>query len=225
MPFQARIVDLLLFYPMFLFSLSFHEAAHGYVDSRLGDDTARIMGRVTLNPIPHLDIVGTVFLPIMGILTGAPVIGWGKPVPVNPYRLSGDRRRSSLWVAAFGPMSNFFLAVVFAVLVHIGLYILPNLPHAWLMSGSTGATVISGLFSIFQTGVFLNLVLGFFNMIPLPPLDGGTVLRGVLPVSALEGYDRLSRYGFVILLALFITGLLRYLLIPVFMLAGLLLPS
>lgn len=222
---HSRIMDLVLFYPIFLFSLSFHEAAHGYVAEKFGDDTARIMGRVSLNPIPHIDIVGTVLLPVMGILTGAPVIGWGKPVPVNPYRLRGDRRRSSLWVAAFGPFSNFLLAVMFAILTHIMFNMLPSMPRSWLVPGSTGVTIISGMFKIFQTGVVLNLVLGLFNLLPLPPLDGGTVLRGILPTASLESYDKFSRYSFLILLALFVTGLLRYLLIPVFMVAGVLLPS
>ena len=222
---QSRIMDLVLFYPLFLFSLSFHEAAHGYVAEKFGDDTARMMGRVTLNPVAHIDIVGTVFLPIMGILTGAPVIGWGKPVPVNPYRLRGDVRRSSLWVAIFGPFSNFFLAIVFAGIVHLIFALLPSLPHSMMVPGSSGVKILSGILSICQTGVVLNLVLGFFNLIPLPPLDGGTVLRGILPAASLDGFDRFPRYSFVILLALFITGLLRYLLIPVFVLAGYLLPA
>lgn len=218
-------MDLVLFYPLFLFSLSFHEAAHGYVAEKFGDNTARLLGRVTLNPIPHLDIIGTVFLPIMGILTGAPVIGWGKPVPVNPYRLKGDLRRSSLWVAAFGPISNFFLAVVFAGLTHLLFLILPSLPRGMLIQGGVGAHTISGIFAICQMGVVLNLVLAFFNLIPFPPLDGGTVLRGILPAASLDGFDRFSRYSFLILLALFVTGLLRYLLIPVIFVANQLLPA
>lgn len=221
---QSRIIDLILFYPLFLFSLSFHEAAHGYVAERFGDDTARLMGRVTLSPFPHMDLIGTVFLPIFGILTGAPVIGWGKPVPVNPYRLQGDRRRSSLWVAAFGPVSNFFLAVCFALLTRGLIALVPSMPLSWLTPGSTGATTLGAVFAILQMGVILNLILAFFNLLPLPPLDGGTVIRGILPLASLEQYDRYSRYSFLILLVLFVTGLLRYLLVPVMFVAGLLLP-
>jgi len=222
---QSRIMDLILFYPLFLFSLSFHEAAHGYVADKLGDDTARLLGRVTLNPLPHLDIIGTVFLPIMGILTGAPVIGWGKPVPVNPYKLKGDMRKSYLWVSACGPISNFLLAVVFAGLTHILFWMIPSFPRSMLIPGSAGAHILSGIFAICQMGVILNLILAFFNLIPLPPLDGGGILRGLLPTSSLEAFDKFSRYSFLILLALFVTGLLRYILVPVILVAGYLLPA
>jgi Zn-dependent protease len=221
---QNRLFDLILFYPLFLFSLSFHEAAHGLVAERYGDNTARLMGRVTLSPFPHMDILGTVILPIIGILTGAPVIGWGKPVPVNPYRLKGDIRRSSLWVAASGPISNVILAVTFALLAHGLLHMVPYLPHDWLIRGSGAASTIKMIFTILQMGVVLNLVLAFFNMLPMPPLDGGTVIRGILPESGLAHFDKFSRYSFLILLVLLVTGLLRYILIPVFYVAGLLLP-
>ena len=221
---QNRLFDLVLFYPLFLFSLSFHEAAHGLIAEKYGDNTARLMGRVTLSPFPHMDILGTVILPIVGIVTGAPVIGWGKPVPVNPYRLKGDIRRSSLWVAASGPISNVILAVAFALAVRGLIYLLPHMPNEWLISGSSAASTIKIIFTILQMGVVLNLVLAFFNMLPMPPLDGGTVIRGILPESGLDHFDKFSRYSFLILLVLLVTGLLRYILIPVFYVAGLLLP-
>ncbi len=221
---QNRLFDLILFYPLFLFSLSFHEAAHGLIAEKYGDNTARLMGRVTLSPFPHMDMLGTVILPIIGILTGAPVIGWGKPVPVNPYRLKGDIRRSSLWVAAAGPISNVMLAVAFALAVRGLISMLPHLPDAWLIAGSSSAQTIKMIFTILQMGVVLNLVLAFFNMLPMPPLDGGTVIRGILPESSLHHFDKFSRYSFVILLVLLVTGLLRYILVPVFYVAGLLLP-
>lgn len=221
---QNRIMELVLFYPLFLFSLSFHEAAHGLIAYRFGDDTAKAMGRITLSPFPHMDIIGTVLLPIMGILTGAPVIGWGRPVPVNPYNLKGDMRRSSLWVAASGPASNFILAGFFAGLARLLVLSLPIIPMSVVMPGSAGATTISGLYAIFEMGVVLNLVLCVFNLIPLPPLDGGTVIRGLLPAANLDGFDRFSRFSFLILLALFVSGLLRYMLIPVLFIANWLLP-
>lgn len=221
---QSRLIDLVLFYPIFLFSLSFHEAAHALIADKFGDPTARLLGRVSLSPLPHIDLIGTVFLPIMGILTGAPVIGWGKPVPVNPYSLKGDLRRSHLWVAAAGPLSNMILALIFAGLTHLIVYLVPSIPSSVLAQGGIGQTVVGVLFTICETGVVLNLVLAVFNLIPLPPLDGGTVLRGILPVSVLPQFDHFSRYGFLILLALFVTGILRVMLAPVFWIAGIMLP-
>ncbi len=220
---SQRLVDLLFFYPLFLFSLSFHEAAHGFIANKFGDPTARLMGRVSLSPFPHIDMIGTVFLPIFGILTGAPVIGWGKPVPVNPYHFK-DLRRDSLWVAASGPLSNFILALIFAGLTKLLITVVPSIPQSALEPGSFAATSIGAIYTIFQMGVILNLMLAFFNLLPLPPLDGGTVLRGVLPESSVEAYDRISRYGLIVLLLLFATGMLKYLFYPVMMLATYLLP-
>ncbi|MFH0799203.1 MAG: site-2 protease family protein [Pseudomonadota bacterium] len=222
---QSRVIDLVLFYPLFLFSLSFHEAAHGLIADKFGDSTARLMGRVSLSPFPHIDIVGTVILPILGILTGAPVIGWGKPVPVNPYNLKGDMRRSNMWVAVAGPASNVLLALAFAGMTHMMVFALPRVPGGLLVHGSMSATVVGAAFAICEMGVVLNLVLAAFNLLPMPPLDGGSVLRGLLPESGLAAFDQFSRYSFMILLMLFFTGMLRYLLVPVMMLANYLLPG
>ena len=221
---QSKIMDLVLFYPVFLFSLSVHETAHGWVSEKFGDPTARMLGRISLSPFPHMDIIGTVFLPIFGILTGAPVIGWGKPVPVNP-RYYKNIRKHSLWVAIAGPISNISLAICFALLARTLFWVLPNLPPSYVQPGNLGATIVGGMYAIFQMGVFLNLMLAMFNLIPIAPLDGSTVVRGILPYQMLEQYDRFSRYGMLILLALFVTGLLRYLFIPVFMAATVLLPA
>lgn len=211
------LIKLLLFYPVFLFSLSFHEAAHALIADKFGDNTARLLGRVSLSPIPHIDIVGTVFLPILGIMTGAPVIGWGKPVPVNPYRLKGEMRKSNLWVAASGPCSNILLALAFAGLTHLLAHFVPVIHE--------DSVVVGAIYSICETGVLLNLVLAFFNLIPLPPLDGGSILRGLLPESNLQAFDQFSRYGFLILLVLFVTGMLKYILIPVLIVANIILPA
>src|SRR3989338_2314458 len=219
---QQRFVELLLFYPVFLFSLSLHEAAHAWMSNRLGDATARYLGRITLNPLPHMDMLGTAFLPLFGILTQSPVIGWGKPVPVDTRYLKNPRR-DHLWIALMGPLSNIFLACVFAFFAR-GLLTTVDLFLNEFTAGDVGSSLVKGLFSICQIGVFLNLMLALFNLLPMPPLDGGAILIGLLPDSLLHVFDQFSQYSFLILLLFFMTGILKYLLIPVMYFAHLLLP-
>ena len=219
---EQKIISLLLFYPVFLFSLSFHESAHGYMANRFGDPTAKLLGRITLNPIPHMDPIGTVVLPILGILTGAPIIGWGKPVPVNPWNFH-DAKKGTLWVSALGPISNVFLAICFALIAWALVMIFPRI-GASMSPGSFGVTFFSGAYQIAQMGVVLNLVLATFNLIPIPPLDGGGIIKDILPNHMLYHYEKIERYGMFIILALFITGALRLILYPVMVIASWLLP-
>jgi len=209
---SERIALFLLFFPVFLFSLSFHEAAHAWTANRLGDPTARIMGRMTLNPLAHIDWIGTVLFPLMMFLMpGLLLFGWARPVPVDPRNLRGGRK-GNLRVAAAGPISNILLALAFAGLFHL-LVFLP-------MRGET----VSIVAQVFETGVYLNLMLAFFNLVPIPPLDGSQVMEGILPERHLEGYQRFGRYGFLILIACLYLGIFRYLTIPIYKLAGWLLP-
>ncbi len=208
-----RLAQFIIFFPVFLFSLSFHEASHAWTANRLGDPTARLLGRMSLNPLVHIDWIGTVLFPLMMFLMpGLLLFGWAKPVPVNPNNLRGGRK-GNLRVAAAGPISNLFLAFLFSAILR------------GLVRFDTGNFVISALMQILGTGVYLNLMLAFFNLVPIHPLDGSQVLSGLLPLKYLDGYERLNRYGFLILIAALYLGLFRYLTIPISMLANLLLPA
>ncbi len=169
-------------------AITFHEAAHGWVAERFGDPTARMLGRVTFNPIKHVDPFGTLILPGLLLLIGAPFLfGYAKPVPVNFARLR-DPKRDMIWVALSGPGTNIGLAVVSAFLIHAAVLLPP----------SVGGWVVENL----ANAVLINVVLAVFNMLPLPPLDGGRVLTGLLPHAYAWRFARLERYGLLILLGL-----------------------
>lgn len=170
----------------FLFALSVHEASHAWVADRLGDSTARRLGRVTLNPIAHIDLFGTIIFPVILAITGMPVFGWAKPVPVNPYNLRNPKR-DSMWVSAAGPVSNLLVATVGALLLKLIPVNQPSLQ-------------IAGIIIAFL--IFLNIVLAVFNLIPIPPLDGSGIVEGLLKGQALEAYLKIRPYSMFILLGL-----------------------
>src|SRR4029453_11192387 len=180
-----------------LFSLTVHETAHAWTADRLGDPTARLLGRVSLNPIVHADPIGTVLFPLLAMLGAAPfLIGWAKPVPVNVQRLRHGRRDYML-VAAAGPLSNLVLAVVASIALGL-LTVSPMRPGE-----PNGSAPLAALLS---QAVTMNLLLAVFNMIPIPPLDGGNVLSGLLPINLAVVFNRLRPYGFILLYALMLTG-------------------
>ena len=188
-----------------LFSLTVHETAHAWSASRLGDQTARLLGRVSLNPVVHADPIGTVLFPLLGMISGFPLIGWAKPVPVNVRNLKNGRRDYVL-VAAAGPASNLLLAV----LASISLGLITVSP---MRLGEPN--VSAPLASLLSTAIIINVLLAVFNMIPIPPLDGGNVLGGLLPRSLGARYDALMRpYGFILLYALLLTRGFDYLVVP-----------
>jgi len=180
-----------------LFSLSFHEAAHAWTANRLGDPTARHLGRITLNPMAHIDWIGTVLFPLVAHLYHVPVLGWAKPVPVDPRNLRAPRRDFGI-VAAAGPISNMILAIIGAIGFRV-LY--------WNGQFEAAAWV--------ATGAKLNITLALFNLLPVPPLDGGNVAIGLLPIAAARAIAQLRPYGFIILYALLLTGALAHILFPI----------
>ncbi|MCP5465031.1 MAG: site-2 protease family protein [Deltaproteobacteria bacterium] len=161
MDWHTKILEVLVFMPGFLFSLSVHEAAHGFVAWRFGDSTAKDLGRVTVNPVPHIDVLGTLILPILGLFTGF-LFGWGKPVPVD-YRNLKNVKRDGLYIAAAGPVSNMILAFGFAGLVHLAL--INETVLLSVVSSFVYGLIVTGLVQF----VFLNLALCFFNLIPVQP--------------------------------------------------------
>jgi Zn-dependent protease len=188
-----------------LFSLTVHETAHAWTASRLGDPTARLLGRVSLNPIVHADLVGTILFPLMAIIANVPLIGWAKPVPVNVRNLKRGRRDYVL-VAAAGPASNLLIAVVASLVLGL-LTVSPMRVGEPNVSAPVAA--------LLAQAVPLNVLLAVFNMIPIPPLDGGNVLGGLLPRPLGAKYDALVRpYGFILLYALILTRGFEYVVIP-----------
>jgi len=190
-----------------LFSVSLHESAHAWMAERRGDPTGRFLGRITLNPIRHMDLVGSFLVPMIGIFTSAPVFGWAKPVPVNPANLR-DFRRDQLFIAAAGPVSNLLAAVVF-----LAVYKLITL-SGFLFELVPGIVLVPFLM-LCQVGVLLNIILAVFNLMPIPPLDGSWVLIGLLPPRMAVYVEKIRPYGFGILLLLLLTGGLGYILNPV----------
>ena len=175
-----------------LLAITLHEAAHGYAARQLGDDTAWQMGRVTLNPFPHIDLIGTVIMPLMLFFatSGQFLFGYAKPVPVDFSRL-GHPKRDMIWVALAGPAANLFQAFAWAVLIY-------------LLSGMGSEERF--FLEMAQAGVLVNLVMFAFNLFPLPPLDGGRILVGLLPMRLAIGFSQIERYGFFIVMGLVLMG-------------------
>jgi Zn-dependent protease len=193
-------------YLVLLFSLSFHESAHAWMALRLGDDTAASLGRITLNPLPHIDPFGTVLMPLLQIFGGLPVIGWAKPTPYDPRRFRPEvsMREGHISVAGAGPISNLLLALVFALVFAVILRI--DIPEE----------IRVGLYNLMKVGIGLNVALAVFNLLPIPPLDGSHMLSWSLPRSLGEKFDHLAEnYGTMILWVLFLTGLLGWLIGPI----------
>jgi Zn-dependent protease len=181
------------------FSIIFHEVAHGMVALWRGDTTARDSGRLTLNPLPHVDPIGSILLPLMLVLTRSPVLfGWAKPVPINPWRFRKMKKDLAL-VGASGPASNILLAVVFSIFFKIAV----------AAGDNTGFVP-----KVLAYGVVINLVLAFFNLIPIPPLDGSRILIGFLPDRLADQYVKIERYGFILVFVLLMLNIFDWLIWP-----------
>jgi Zn-dependent protease len=201
------ILTVILQVLIILFSLSVHESAHAWMADRLGDSTARMLGRITLNPIPHIDVLGTIILPLVMALTGGPIFGWAKPVPVVNRNFKNLRRDEAL-VGAAGPLSNMVLCILATAAMAIMMAVMGPAAFSAQLQGGYSAP-----WWLYQLA-FLNLILAVFNLIPIPPLDGSWILSAILPYNVHRFYEEIRRWGPIILLVLFFTPALDIILNP-----------
>jgi len=179
-----------------IFAITVHETAHGWIANKLGDKTAYLLGRITLNPVKHIDLIGTIIVPLLCLSVGNFIFGWAKPVPVEARNLSNPRRDMAL-VALAGPISNFFMALFWGAVMKLGILLI------------TTHTLDNTLLILMgQAGVLINLVLGILNLIPIPPLDGSRVVSSVLSMKWAYFYNKIENIGFVLLMILIFSGVL-----------------
>ena len=185
-----------------IFAITFHEAAHAYIANRHGDNTAKMMGRLSLNPLHHIDPIGTILFPLIGLLFGGFIFGWAKPVPINFGRLH-DPKRDMLWVALAGPLANFAMALVWAILLKLSFYLNSyfGIPISFMA----------------QAGISINISLMLLNLLPILPLDGGRIMFSLLPNVKANKYARTEPYGMFILIFLLIIGGLTYIIQPIYL--------
>jgi Zn-dependent protease len=206
-----------------LFAITIHEASHAWSALKMGDPTAYAAGRVSLNPLAHIDPIGTVILPIILVLMHAPAFGWAKPVPVNPYNLRHPRR-DNLWISLAGPAANLTAALSAIILIRIMRALAPGITtflQGFILLRQPfprGFYPLEGLALVLFYFVLINTYLAVFNMIPVPPLDGSGILAGLLSDRAAAAYDRIRPYGFIIVLALVSLGFLDIVIQPILLL-------
>ncbi len=195
----------ILYMVALIFSLSVHESAHAWMSNRFGDDLARLQGRISLNPVVHVDPIGTLLFPAIAFFTGAPLIGWAKPTPVNPLKWR-NKRVANFWVSAAGAISNFIIAFAAGVGLRV-LYSLGVVDRGFRLVNSD-SQLATGAIELLFIFFMLNVALGVFNLLPIPPLDGSKVLASILPESFEAGLEALEKFGFILLFIAVFTGVL-----------------
>ena len=208
-----------IWFVVFLFSLSFHEAAHAWTSEKFGDDTGRLQGRITLNPLPHIDPIGTIVFPLIMLFTSIPLLGWAKPVETNPL-LWREKTKANICVSAAGPISNLILVTIaftaLKAMLASGIVQPGGSLQSLVIPVAGQPAFMEPLCMLLSIMLWLNLALAVFNFIPIPPLDGSHVLESLLPYQAAQAYAQLRPYGFLLLLALMYLGVFGSIITPVF---------
>ncbi len=186
-----------------LLAVSLHEAAHAWMADRKGDSTARMLGRLTFNPIKHIDPIGTILVPALMLTFTGFAFGWAKPVPIDVRNLSNPKK-DMIWVALAGPASNFIMAILWAVFLNISVF---------FVNSESSVSMFFLLMPV--AGIMINVILGVLNLLPVPPLDGGRIMAGLLPPRASIQYSKIEPYGFFIVIGLMLSGILSYIIFPV----------
>lgn len=194
----------ILYMVAFIFSLSLHEAAHAWMSDRFGDDLARSQGRISLNPVSHVDPIGTLLFPTIAFFTGLPMLGWARPTPVNPLRWR-NRRVANIWVSAAGVLGNLLIAIIAGITMRI-LYEAGLVTKLPLVPLTTDSLLAVGAAKLLQILFIINVVLAVFNLIPIPPLDGSKILGSLLPPSMESTFEALEQFGFILLFIAVFTG-------------------
>ncbi|GBE00332.1 peptidase family M50 [bacterium BMS3Abin07] len=194
---RSTIMGIIIAALPILIAITFHEVAHGFAAYKLGDPTAKMKGRLTLNPLAHIDLFGTIIIPFILFITAGFVIGYAKPVPINPYNFKNPKRDMAISAIA-GPATNIVLAVLSIAVIRMVIY-----PLSSILPQAVVSTVLSPIFQMFRVSVVINVILAIFNMVPIPPLDGGRVAVGFLPHKQAEALSKLEPFGLIIVIVLF----------------------
>jgi Zn-dependent protease len=206
---SKQVGEFVLSMVAFLFSASVHESAHAWTSSYFGDDLARSQGRISLNPLVHIDPIGTLLFPAIAFFAHVPLLGWAKATPVNPLRWR-NKRVANFWVSAAGVICNFIMAIIAGVLIRLlfsfGIIVVGD-GNDWVIPAETTSMVAVGAVSLLRTFFMVNVMLGIFNLLPVPPLDGSGILSSLLPPSFEASMEQLQRFGFLLLFVALYTGI------------------